>query len=377
MPALSEYPDRCPSPPSDYENDETDTDQLGDFSRTELIRLFLRLQKYMTSNTTEVGEEDICNVWDAVNCEEVADFFMENDILNVLLVITERSHDDDRLGEICAGILANLITSVSIEHLKNFVETCEVLLYIFFRESDPLNLHQIMRFFQVCLVRSPSDDSAMAPIVRQKAAFVSKCSFILSNCTNSLLLNDVLYFIERDTDLGTDIFTTTSELIDAIFSTFESLLETFEFSHMTESEDSLSIIMRVLSDMLVEQCPLSPANINFLLHIAYKRVHAVVMENAKELTVIDISNFFDNFLYLIGTALLQKTSKFDSIICLEITLDLAQFFTSSGIDYTDTQVVIKNLLKTQVKILTKFKQFETFVPDNSAIEKKLLENLSS
>ena len=381
MPALSEYANRCPSPPSDYENDDaTEEDQLGNYSRTEIIRLFIGLQKYMTNDIAAVGEEDICNVWDAVNSAPVADFLMQNDVINVLLLIIERCDNDVRLGEICAGIIANLLTNVSDEHLKEFNDATETILYIFFHERDPLYLHQVVRYCHTCLLRTGQEESGglIAPILRQKEAFVPKLSFILSNCTNHQLLRDVLNLIELDGDASHGVIAITDEFFDAIFCAFDTLLTSFDFSHMLDSEENNATItvLRVLSDLVGTGRPISSKNVEFLLTTALTQIHKDLMNNREELIVTDIANFFDLFLYLLGCAFVAKQTEFENGDCLIATLDFAQFFKSSPLDYSSTLVTINTLLKSQIKILTRFNQFETFVPDNSDIEKKLLDILS-
>ena len=43
MAPMTEYNNRCPSPPSDYEQEESE-EQLANYSRTEIIRLLLKTQ---------------------------------------------------------------------------------------------------------------------------------------------------------------------------------------------------------------------------------------------------------------------------------------------------------------------------------------------
>ena len=63
MPAFSENETRCPSPPSDYEPEE-EVEYVGEYTKTEIIRLFLSLQEYLTENDeTEFDETNICALW--------------------------------------------------------------------------------------------------------------------------------------------------------------------------------------------------------------------------------------------------------------------------------------------------------------------------
>ena len=41
---MTEYNNRCPSPPSDYEQEEENEDLLGTYSKFEIIRLLLKTQ---------------------------------------------------------------------------------------------------------------------------------------------------------------------------------------------------------------------------------------------------------------------------------------------------------------------------------------------
>ena len=44
MAPMTEYNNRCPSPPSDYEQEEENEDLLGTYSKFEIIRLLLKTQ---------------------------------------------------------------------------------------------------------------------------------------------------------------------------------------------------------------------------------------------------------------------------------------------------------------------------------------------
>ena len=166
MPALSGYENRCPSPPSDYEEEQEEPSEelVGDIPKREVIRLFLNLRKYISSTEetfVAAGEEDICDLWDAVNSTQVADFLVEHDILDVLVLLIPPAHSPTRLREIAAGIMANVASHASIQSLATLGHQMNVIFAAFEAEDDPINLRELMRLFSACQ-RRKSEDAQLA-----------------------------------------------------------------------------------------------------------------------------------------------------------------------------------------------------------------------
>jgi len=70
----------CPSPPSDFEEEEAEADLIGIYSKTELIRLLLITQKFTKPEETieEEDEQLFCSLWDTINSDQVAQFYISN-----------------------------------------------------------------------------------------------------------------------------------------------------------------------------------------------------------------------------------------------------------------------------------------------------------
>ena len=161
MPALSGYENRCPSPPSDYEEEGPPEELVGDIPKREVIRLFLNLRKYISSTEASFEEGDICDLWDAVNDPEVADFLVQHDILDVLVLLVPPTHSAARLREIAAGIVANVASQASNHSLATLGRHMDAIFAAFEAEDDPVNLRELMRLFTACQ-RRKGDDPQLA-----------------------------------------------------------------------------------------------------------------------------------------------------------------------------------------------------------------------
>ena len=79
---IDEERSACPSPPSDADVDQAEDELIGVYSRTELIRLLLVTQKFTEPKECieEMEEQLFCSLWDTINSEEVAEFYLSNGI---------------------------------------------------------------------------------------------------------------------------------------------------------------------------------------------------------------------------------------------------------------------------------------------------------
>ena len=98
-----------PSPPSSDAGsfgDEADGQlEFGVYSRIELIRMFLPLQKFTSIDPEyELDQEDessLCSLWDAINDPDIADFYIENGLVPVLkMIISNNNCVNTRLTEL-------------------------------------------------------------------------------------------------------------------------------------------------------------------------------------------------------------------------------------------------------------------------------------
>ena len=100
-----------PSPPSSedgsFAGDEATDGQLefGVYSRIELIRMFLPLQKFTAIHPEyELDQDDesaLCSLWDAINDPDIADFYIENGLVPVLkMIISNNNCVNSRLTEL-------------------------------------------------------------------------------------------------------------------------------------------------------------------------------------------------------------------------------------------------------------------------------------
>lgn len=93
-----------PSPPSS-EAGSLGEQEFGVYSRIELIRMFLPLQKFTTIDPEyELDQEDesaLCSLWDAINDPNIADFYIDNGLVPVLkMIISNNNCVNDRLTEL-------------------------------------------------------------------------------------------------------------------------------------------------------------------------------------------------------------------------------------------------------------------------------------
>lgn len=83
----------CPSPPTDDESDNENGEMIDIYYKTELIRLYLCLQQFTATSSgaiTELSEEqdkELCALWDTINSSDVATFYLEHDMIDVLGLI--------------------------------------------------------------------------------------------------------------------------------------------------------------------------------------------------------------------------------------------------------------------------------------------------
>ena len=97
-----------PSPPSSEAGsleDEPAGEEFGIYSRIELIRMFLPLQKFTSIPPDyELNQEDesaLCSLWDAINDSDIADFYIDNGLVPVLkMIISNNNCENDRLTEL-------------------------------------------------------------------------------------------------------------------------------------------------------------------------------------------------------------------------------------------------------------------------------------
>jgi len=197
-----------PSPPSSDagELEDEPTEEFGIYSRIELIRLFLPLQKFTSIppdyELDQDDESSLCSLWDAINDSDIADFYIENGLVPVLkMIISNNNCVNDRLTELSAGILANVISQMSYQPtVKEFVsEEFDLTKYILLT-NDSLTLIQFIR-----LVKSALDDSFYLHRNPETTYFMEdlhlvgklfnsdlkdKIGFIMKNSKNKDLLNN-------------------------------------------------------------------------------------------------------------------------------------------------------------------------------------------
>ena len=83
--------------------------EISDFlSINDMNEYFYAYSDYLSKPMTEVGEDGLCSLWDAINSEEVANFVVEYSLYDIILSILEKWPEDERLGELGSGICANL-----------------------------------------------------------------------------------------------------------------------------------------------------------------------------------------------------------------------------------------------------------------------------
>ena len=112
-----------PSPPSSEAGsleDEPVGEEFGIYSRIELIRMFLPLQKFTSiSPDYELNQEDeseLCPLWDAINDADIADFYIDNGLVPVLkMIISNNNCVNDRLTEL--RMVSTLFSRVNLDEM--------------------------------------------------------------------------------------------------------------------------------------------------------------------------------------------------------------------------------------------------------------------
>jgi len=97
-----------PSPPSSEAGsleDDPAGEEFGIYSRIDLIRMFLPLQKFTSIPPDyELNQEDdssLCSLWDAINDSDIAHFYIDNGLVPVLkMIISNNNCENDRLTEL-------------------------------------------------------------------------------------------------------------------------------------------------------------------------------------------------------------------------------------------------------------------------------------
>ena len=131
----------------------------------------------------------LCSLWDTINTSDVAQFYLENDIMDVLGLILSRSQNA-RLTELTAGIVANLVYNGpdNIESFRKCIEIKDLVL----KTEDSLALYQLFRVLRGCSYKFSSFMEFFEKMGDEN--FEKKASFILENSMHQQLLNEVVLF---------------------------------------------------------------------------------------------------------------------------------------------------------------------------------------
>ena len=163
--------------------------------KTELIRLYLSLQQFTTDDLTSLTEEQdtvLCSLWDTINSGDVAQFYLDNDMMDVLgLILSKSTHA--RLTELTAGIVANLVYNGAESVERALAENIPVSELII-KTDDSLALYQLFRILRGCCYKftRAKFDSFYKELSDD---FHDKMTFMLENSINHQLLNEIVMFL--------------------------------------------------------------------------------------------------------------------------------------------------------------------------------------
>ena len=146
---------------------------------------------YRPEVVTEKDDQDsvLCSLWDTINTSDVAQFYLENDIMDVLGLILSRSQNA-RLTELTAGIVANLVYN-GPDNIESF-EKCIEIKDLVLKNDDSLALYQLFRILRGCSYKFTSFTDFYEKM--EDEDFEKKICFILENSMHRQLLNEVVLF---------------------------------------------------------------------------------------------------------------------------------------------------------------------------------------
>lgn len=174
-------------------------------------------------------QDSMCRLWDLCIEEDVADFLVDSDAIELLCRILKTSKSP-RLTEIIVGILGNMACSdKACEALSRSLEALLAIVSLF-SCRDSLTLAEIGRLVATCLSNESYKDAWLDFIESNVSNFIDDITFILSSCSNNSVLKYVLEVVDICLDSRDSILMSFCkiEFSNAVAETGVQLLQTNE-----------------------------------------------------------------------------------------------------------------------------------------------------
>lgn len=278
--AMGEREVRNPSPPKEFEDDAEKfrQDLIGNTTiskkwvYTILVQVCTeadRQQKDSESDILDLAEDvqdDLCRLWDLCMEQDVANFLVDSDAIELLCKVLSASKSP-RLTEIIVGILGNMACSnKACEALSQSLEAILVIVSLF-SCRDSLTLVELGRLVATCLSNTSYKDTWLDFIESNVSNFIEDVTFILSSCSNQSVLKYVLEVVDICLDSRDSILMSfsTIEFSNAVAETGLQLLQSD--NTMTSVVNPLHILYLVTA---MEDCntAIFASNITIFQYIA-------------------------------------------------------------------------------------------------------------
>lgn len=241
---MEEREGRNPSPPKEFENDAEKflQDLIGTttISKKWVYTVLMEVcteadrQQKDESDMLDLSEDiqdGMCRLWDLCIEEDVANFLVDSDAIELLCRVLTASKSP-RLTEIIVGILGNM--ACSDKACKALSQSLEAILAIvsLFSCRDSLTLIELGRLVATCLSNESCRDAWLDFIESNVSNFCEDVTFILSSCSNHSVLKYVLEVVDICLDSRDSILMSFSkiEFSNAVAETGIQLLHSDESS---------------------------------------------------------------------------------------------------------------------------------------------------